>query len=371
MKSLIIVFVLVTIGISFCNAQNILLYIGDPVFAYFSTFYTIPLTQLGYSYKLIVNAPLTSDDFVGIDLFFDITITDSLTGCPDSFENSLPAIQNFLESGGSAYWTFENSNFRPCDQYKMVNLVNPYINLPNIALGANIDVNGVVNFTSSLPSYKTGILTTPNDIARREEIFYGTGGVAFAGVDTGSIFAVIGSQTYGVVYGGDDLVYGGRYFLLGDIRQDFVFNLDIFENIVVYLLCDAENECNGLECGTGVCGDYCPNTCGATEVCVENTCCDTTIECDGFECGTGICGGDCTNTCDATEVCEGNTCVCDTTIECDGLECGTGVCGGDCPNSCASFEICDVNACICDVANECDGFECGIGICGGSCPYVL
>ena len=45
-------------------------------------------------------------------------------------------------------------------------------------------------------------------------------------------------------------------------------------------------------------------------MCVGNTCvCDTTTECDGLECGTGVCGGDCTNTCDSgLQGCNGNTC---------------------------------------------------------------
>lgn len=58
-----------------------------------------------------------------------------------------------------------------------------------------------------------------------------------------------------------------------------------------------------------------------------------------IECGAGICGGDCANTCSITEVCVGNTCVCDTTIECNGLECGIGVCGGACTNTCDATEV--------------------------------
>ena len=133
--------------------------------------------------------------------------------------------------------------------------------------------------------------------------------------------------------------------------------------------CDTTIECDGFECGTGICGGDCPNTCDATEVCEGNTCvCDVAIECDGFECGTGVCGGDCTNSCASFEICDVNACICDVAIECDGFECGTGVCGGDCPNTCASNELCSENTCVCDISKECNGFECGTGLCGGECP---
>ena len=38
--------------------------------------------------------------------------------------------------------------------------------------------------------------------------------------------------------------------------------------------------------------------------------CDTSIECVGFECGIGVCGGTCPNTCKENEKCETNTCTC-------------------------------------------------------------
>ena len=99
-----------------------------------------------------------------------------------------------------------------------------------------------------------------------------------------------------------------------------------------------------------------------------NTCCDTTTECNGIECGTGVCGGDCPNTCAVNEICSENTCECDIENECNDVECGIGFCGGDCPNSCGANETCDTNICICDFSNECNGLECGSGFCGRDCP---
>merc|ERR1711862_833565 len=62
--------------------------------------------------------------------------------------------------------------------------------------------------------------------------------------------------------------------------------------------------------------------------------CDESTECDGVSCGIGACGNECPSTCGATEVCSGNTCVCNTATECDGIACGTGLCGGACPSTC-------------------------------------
>ena len=63
---------LVTLSVTLCNAQNILVYSaegsGYPIF-------TNILTQLGYPYKLIVDVPLTSNDFIGIDLLVETTIS--------------------------------------------------------------------------------------------------------------------------------------------------------------------------------------------------------------------------------------------------------------------------------------------------------
>merc|ERR1712100_794305 len=134
--------------------------------------------------------------------------------------------------------------------------------------------------------------------------------------------------------------------------------------------CDESTECDGVSRGIGACGNECPSTCGATEVCSGNTCvCDVANECNGVSCGIGACGNECPSTCGPTEVCSGNTCVCDVANECNEADCGTGFCGGECPNTCDSdTEICSGNTCICDVSRECDNAECGTGFCGGECP---
>ena len=136
-------------------------------------------------------------------------------------------------------------------------------------------------------------------------------------MDDGSISTLVSVLAYGVVYAGDDVVVpGGRYVLWGD-NADYWSQPNFFEvfvNIVEFLLtCEVENECGVIECGTGVCGNACPNTCASNEICFENTCvCDVENECNGLECGIGVCG---------------NTCSCDTENECVGRKCGIGICG--------------------------------------------
>ena len=56
----------------FCNTQNILVYSGAE-FTFTVSRITDPLSLAGYSYKLIVDVPLTSNDFIGIDVLFDAT----------------------------------------------------------------------------------------------------------------------------------------------------------------------------------------------------------------------------------------------------------------------------------------------------------
>ena len=141
---------------------------------------------------------------------------------------------------------------------------------------------------------------------------------------------------------------------------------------------DVENECNGLQCGTGFCGGDCNVVSDFVEIYVlihvvlmkyalKIFVCDVAIECNGLECGTGFCGGDCPNSCSSFEKCDINMCVCDLANECNGLECGVGVCGNLCSHTCAPNEVCSGNSCFCDVANECNGLQCGAGFCGNLC----
>ena len=245
------------------------------------------LTQVGYPYKLIANVPLTSNDFIGIDLLIDTTISMDDT-CSNNFENSLPTIQNYLDSGGSAFWLFCHTCITNCNQYKLVNLVNPYINLPDVTSENTpwADVDGFI--TQNLPSYKSTILTTPNDIFGRE-IIVDAPIAPFEGVDAGSILVetFASELSLAAVYAGDDVVVcGGRYVIWGDFLSFLFQNLDIFENIIEFLLldvvdeciCDVENECNGFECGIGCNGGECPNTCPSDVICYENKCGCT----DGF-----------------------------------------------------------------------------------------
>ena len=72
----------------------------------------------------------------------------------------------------------------------------------------------------------------------------------------GSISTLVSVLAYGVVYAGDDVVVpGGRYVLWRD-NADYWSQPNFFEvfvNIVDFLLtCEVENECGGIECGTGV-----------------------------------------------------------------------------------------------------------------------
>ena len=63
---------IVTLSVTFCNDQNILVKSAEgSVFPIITNI----LTQLGYPYKLIVDVPLTSNDFIGIDLLVETTIS--------------------------------------------------------------------------------------------------------------------------------------------------------------------------------------------------------------------------------------------------------------------------------------------------------
>ena len=80
------------------------------------------------------------------------------------------------------------------NQYKLENLVNPYINLPDIT-SDNIPYttfNDAV-ITQNLPSNKSTILTTPNNIIGKSIIVEGP--IApFEGVDAGSM--LVTSMTF-------------------------------------------------------------------------------------------------------------------------------------------------------------------------------
>ena len=95
MNALIAIFVVASICC--CNAQNILVYCaGNQLYADYVAF---ELSIAGYPYKMIVNVPLTDDDFIGIDVFFETTIIHLPNPCPTIFVDSLNVIQNYLNSG--------------------------------------------------------------------------------------------------------------------------------------------------------------------------------------------------------------------------------------------------------------------------------
>ena len=306
MKSVLIIFLL---SVSFvCHAQNFLLF-GNA-----NGYTTVPslaagLDALGYSYTVITDTALTSSNFDGIDVLIDATVNTG-SSCGSYYTLSIPAIQEFLDNGGASFFMVENGGFYNCNQQKIENVINPYITSP-ITSSSSSYAYGNCLMASVLPDDKFCVLDTPNDIAGRSVVCMLSN--SFDGsIDSDSVLAFANTVGVAAVYGGSDVVVpNGRYIVWSDINHDLDgADLVIFENMMDYLI---------------------------------SGCCDTTTECDGIECGTGVCGGDCPNLCDSTEVCDVNICVCDTTIECDGLECGTGVCGGDC--TCSESEVCIANSC--------------------------
>ena len=260
--------------ICYCNAQNILLY-GNSAYQ-LDTMYEVAITVTGNSCRTVSDRTLTSDDFIGIDVLIDVVIVPT-TQCPQYYMDSLSIIQNFLDSGGSAFYAMENSGFTPCYRYKVDNLINPYLAEPNVA-DQGISIHGC-SLASTLPGYKNRILTTPNMIAGRSVPC--NAGTSYGGVISDSILYIYnGGAIGGAVYLDDDVVVrSAKYVLWGDasafVYQNIAATTPVLENLLDFLLS-----------------------------------CNPTTECEGYECGIGFCGGDCPNNCDATEVCDGNTCTC-------------------------------------------------------------
>lgn len=182
MKILITCILICSIAICI-SAQNILVYSGD--LSFLAEDITSALTLAGYSYKQIADVPLTTEDFIGIDLLFDVTMTISSNECTSNLRDSLPAIQNYLNSGGAVFWQFDNLRIDSCSQIKFENLINPYLNVPDIA-DSSSDISAPGYITNTLPSYKSSILATPtNIVGRRIDTLAGT---SFDGVDENSCF---------------------------------------------------------------------------------------------------------------------------------------------------------------------------------------
>ena len=271
MESILIFFLL---SVSFvCQAQNFLI-IGDEVtYRYNINSLTTALDALGYSYTVIFNTALTSSDFDGIDVFIDAALSNKFS-CGDYYTLSIPAIQEFLDNGGASFFILENGRgFYRCNQQKIENVINPYITSP-ITSSIVAEYSTDCFMASVLPDDKFCVLDTPNDIAGRSffcdwlENFEGS-------IDFDSVLAFASTAEVAAVYGGSDVVVpNGRYIVWTDVNHDLGgADLDIFENMVDYLIsgcCDTTTECDGIECGTGVCGGDC--TCSESEVCIVNSC---------------------------------------------------------------------------------------------------
>ena len=383
MKNFLLVLVFV-LSIVYCNCQNILVF-EDSAQAFYANNIEQTLDNLGYTYITRRDEVLTTADFTGIDVLLDLVIGEFNGPCPDFYTNSISTIQEFLDTGGAAFFQFDNEFFNQCGTVTLDNLVNPYLVSP-VSIGSTTITNCAM--ASSLPSDKTCVLSNPNSIGGNSYDCDGCNNFLDT-IDSNSVLSFAEGDTNAGVYGGpnDVMLIGARYILWSDINTAFHSNptdAQIFRNMMEYLLegccggtcgasevcngdscCDITIHCDGLVCGTGACGYSC-GTCGASDICDAGACvCNTAIECDGLDCGPGACSGDC-GSCGATEVCDAGACICNTAIECDGLDCGPGTCSGDC-GSCGATEVCDAGACICNAAIECDGFECGSGVCGGDC----
>lgn len=110
-----------------CFAQNFLLFGNDD----FYPEYTIEpfknaLDTLGYSYREVYNTVLDPSDFDGVDVFLDLAVTYG--ACDAYYTPSIPAIQEFLLSGGAAFYLVENGGCcYTCSDEKVKALLNPYI----------------------------------------------------------------------------------------------------------------------------------------------------------------------------------------------------------------------------------------------------
>ena len=361
----LIIFVFI-VGTSY--SQTILVY-EDPTYP---SLLTSTFTTLGYSVvrKNVVTDTLTNADFVGIALFIDYVVETST--CPPNWSSSIPAIQTYMNSKKIVWVQFEHNGFHTCNAQKL-SLYNSYLTVSVASSDTLSQNNPPYLVANTVTSDVSCILTTPNSIA----------GVSIAtaaynhlqNVPSLAAFALDGvNDVISAVFGNTYTVSAGyRLFFYTDVNNNFdSSDINVFSNILRFLLngcgCNPATECNGYQCGTGVCGGNC-GTCAATHYCdASHTCvCNTAIECNGYQCGTGACGGNC-GTCAATHYCDAShTCVCNTAIECNGYQCGTGTCGGNC-GTCAATDYCDAShTCVCNTAIQCNGYQCGTGTCGGNC----
>jgi len=116
---------------------------------------TIALDNIGVTYRTVQNKALTVSDFSGINVFFDTIIQAG--PCTTNWRNSLPAMRNFVNNGGAAYWQFEHQSFNPCNQEKLDAVVNPYITPPTVTTGSLRA--GTCRMATSLPTTKSCVLT--------------------------------------------------------------------------------------------------------------------------------------------------------------------------------------------------------------------
>ena len=349
--------------------QNILVYENTAD----QTLSTTAFTNLGYTVvkRDTQVVSLTDSDFVGVDLFIDYVVQGS-GSCPPNWASSITAIQNYMNAKRIVWAQLEHGGFHQCNTEKL-SLYNRYLNIVIASSNVNVNLTPYKVATTLNPDVSC-ILTVPNNIADSliDTNYYNTLANTVP-VDAGFSYDS-GNNRISAVFG-DTYVStpGYRLFYYTDINNAFdSTENNIFANILNYLLngcsCNPATQCNGFDCGVGLCGGDC-GTCPPSDYCdASHTCvCNTAIECNGYECGTGVCGGNC-GTCPPSDYCDSSqTCVCNTAIECNGYECGTGVCGGNC-GTCPVTDYCDAShTCVCNTAIECNGYECGTGVCGGNC----
>merc|ERR1712100_881163 len=144
-------------------SQNVLLWYSD--YSEYSDDYILALENMGITPIVVQGTELTDTDFIDIDLFMDATL---------SFDSTC----------GSMYVQLELSGTANCGNFKLSQIVNPYLVSDTVTQVPGYSFSYQV--VSSLPVNKQSLLTTPNSIAGNS-VAEAAGGT-FAGIDSDAGF---------------------------------------------------------------------------------------------------------------------------------------------------------------------------------------
>mmetsp|Transcript_18153 Transcript_18153/g.70163 ORF Transcript_18153/g.70163 Transcript_18153/m.70163 type:complete len:496 (+) Transcript_18153:2297-3784(+) len=235
MKQLLVLFLMVYSAsaaefLLFCNP-------GDYGYQYYCGDAASMLLASGHNVLQVQDRELTTADFVGIDVLWDITLqlAGQTPACGSVWGGTTePAVTAFLDSGGSWFAIIDNTSFQNCAAYKLGLITNYVVDALTYGGRSSASPCTIVT-TATLGPEEDAVVTTPNAIGGTAISCAVQG--AIDGVSPAHVLVTDGNgEATGIVYGGASTSTDAGFIVFGDSSWSVATtHFDEAQNYAAYL----------------------------------------------------------------------------------------------------------------------------------------